>query len=122
MISPSRTGPRTVGRRAVWRWVWSATDAWSLLRPGVADIASRTPVIEDTVFRVGLLTNTFTAIAVMQLEEHGLVKLGRAGQRLPERSPTGPKKSPLAAGHRRNLFTHTAGIREVLHLSGAAWP
>src|SRR4051812_45763758 len=42
---------------------------------GLADIASHTPVTEDTVFRVGSLTKTFTAIAVMQLVEQGLVDL-----------------------------------------------
>src|SRR3712207_5414864 len=42
---------------------------------GLADIASRTPVTEDTVFRVGSLTKTFTAVAVLQLAEQGLVDL-----------------------------------------------
>ena len=42
---------------------------------GVADIASNTPVTEDTVFRVGSLTKTFTAIAVMQLYEQGRIDL-----------------------------------------------
>src|SRR5690348_11951866 len=42
---------------------------------GVADIASGTPVTEDTVFRIGSLTKTFTAIAVMQLWERGLLDL-----------------------------------------------
>jgi hypothetical protein len=34
---------------------------------GLADIASDTPVTEDTVFRIGSITKTVTAIAVMQL-------------------------------------------------------
>jgi CubicO group peptidase (beta-lactamase class C family) len=34
---------------------------------GLADIVSGTPVTEDTVFRIGSITKTFTAIAVMQL-------------------------------------------------------
>jgi CubicO group peptidase (beta-lactamase class C family) len=34
---------------------------------GFADIASNTPDAEDTVFRIGSITKTFTAIAVMQL-------------------------------------------------------
>ena len=40
---------------------------------GLADIVSHTPVTEDTAFRVGSLTKTFTGIAVMQLQEQGLV-------------------------------------------------
>jgi CubicO group peptidase (beta-lactamase class C family) len=42
---------------------------------GVADVGSREPITEETVFRVGSLTKTFTAIAVMQLWEQGLVDL-----------------------------------------------
>ncbi len=39
---------------------------------GVADVKSREPITEDTVFRIGSITKTFTAIAVMQLCEQGL--------------------------------------------------
>ena len=42
---------------------------------GLADIASSTPITEDTVFRIASITKTFTAIAVMQLWEQGLVDL-----------------------------------------------
>jgi CubicO group peptidase (beta-lactamase class C family) len=34
---------------------------------GFADIASSTRINEDTVFRIGSITKTLTAIAVMQL-------------------------------------------------------
>jgi CubicO group peptidase (beta-lactamase class C family) len=37
----------------------------------VANIESATPVIKDTVFRIGSITKTFTAVAVMQLWEQG---------------------------------------------------
>ena len=42
---------------------------------GLADIASQTPITEDTVFRIASITKTVTAIAVMQLWEQGLVDL-----------------------------------------------
>jgi CubicO group peptidase (beta-lactamase class C family) len=42
---------------------------------GLADIASNTPVAEDTVFRIGSITKTFTTIAVMQLWEQELIDL-----------------------------------------------
>ena len=42
---------------------------------GLADVEAKTPVSEETVFRVGSITKTFTAIAVMQLWEQGLVDL-----------------------------------------------
>ena len=38
---------------------------------GLADVEAKTPVSEETVFRVGSITKTFTAIAVMQLWEQG---------------------------------------------------
>ena len=42
---------------------------------GLADIASGTPVRDDTVFRIGSVTKTMTAVAVMQLCERGLIDL-----------------------------------------------
>src|SRR6187402_3860136 len=42
---------------------------------GLANIASNAPITEDTVFRIGSITKLFTAIAVMQLWEQGLVDL-----------------------------------------------
>jgi CubicO group peptidase (beta-lactamase class C family) len=44
-------------------------------RHGVAGIAAKTPATEDTVFRIGSITKTFTAVAVMQLWERGLLAL-----------------------------------------------
>jgi CubicO group peptidase (beta-lactamase class C family) len=41
----------------------------------LADVASNMPVAEDTVFRVASITKTFTAIAVMQLWEQGLIDI-----------------------------------------------
>jgi len=42
---------------------------------GVTDIGLNTPVTEDTVFPIVSVTKTFTAIAVMQLWEQGLIDL-----------------------------------------------
>lgn len=42
---------------------------------GVADIGAGVAITEDTVFRIGSLTKTFTAIAVLQLVEQGEVDL-----------------------------------------------
>ena len=42
---------------------------------GVADISSGTPVGPDTVFRIASVTKTITAVAIMQLQEQGLVDL-----------------------------------------------
>ena len=66
----------TAGRRPVWPWPWCGTGrlAW-FHGHGVAKASSRRPVTQDTVFRVGSVTKTFTAVAVMQLWERGLVDL-----------------------------------------------
>ena len=66
---------------------------------GVADIASSTPVTEDTVFRIASITKTFTAIAVMQLWEQGLVDLDApANDYLRAYSP-GSGRGRLSARH-----------------------
>ena len=76
---------------------------------GLADIASNTPVTQDTVFRIGSITKTFTAIAVLQLWEQGLVDLDapandylRAYQLIPAKAtlPAGDG-APAADPHRR---------------------
>ena len=86
---------------------------------GVADIASGTPITEDTAFRVASITKTFTGIAVMQLYERGLVDLDapandylRAYRLVSDRPGFGPATV-------RHLLTHTAGLGEVLHASDA---
>ena len=81
---------------------------------GVADIAANTPVTEDTVFRIGSITKTFTAIAVMQLSEQGLVDLDAPANDYLRAYRLVPAKAswrPATVGH---LLTHTAGIPEVL--------
>jgi CubicO group peptidase (beta-lactamase class C family) len=85
---------------------------------GLADLASYRPIPEDTVFRVASITKTFTAIAVMQLWERGLIELDapandylRAYQLIP--ASTGWRPATV-----RHLLTHTAGIPEQVPRSG----
>ena len=80
---------------------------------GAADTARRTPITEDTVFRVGSISKTFTAIAVMQLRDRGLLELDdpvrrhlRGFRLISARASFGPATI-------RQLLTHTAGIGEV---------
>ena len=89
---------------------------------GLADIASGARVTEDTAFRIGSITKTFTAIAVMQLAERGLVGLDEpAGDYLRAYSLI-----PARPGHRpptlRQLLTHTAGLPQLLYPSRAFQP
>jgi CubicO group peptidase (beta-lactamase class C family) len=89
---------------------------------GLADIASNTPVSEDSVFRIGSITKTFTAIAVLQLWEQGLVDLDA-----PARDYLRAYRLiPAKAGHRpatlRQLLTHTAGLPQLVYPSRAFTP
>ena len=89
---------------------------------GLADIASNAPITEDTVFRIGSITKTFTAIAVMQLWERGLVNLDApANDHLCAYKlvPAKPRFRPATV---RQLLTHTAGIPEVVYVAELLHP
>ena len=85
---------------------------------GLADIESNTPITEDTVFRIASITKTFTAIAVMQLWEKGLINLDAPANDYLHAYKLVPAKASFRPATVRHLLTHTAGIREVLHPSG----
>ena len=89
---------------------------------GVADIGSKTPVTEDTVFRIASISKTFTAIAVMQLWEQGLVDLDAPANRYLRAYRLVPAKASFGPATVRQLLTHTAGIAEVVHPSGLLRP
>jgi CubicO group peptidase (beta-lactamase class C family) len=82
---------------------------------GLADIASNTTITQDTVFRIGSITKTFTAIAVLQLWEQDLVDLDAPANDYLRAY----RLIPAKAGHRpatvRQLLTHTAGLPELLY-------
>jgi CubicO group peptidase (beta-lactamase class C family) len=84
---------------------------------GLADIASQTPITEDTVFRIASITKTFTAIAVMQLWEQGLIDLDAPANDYLRAYKLVPAKAAFRPAMVRHLLTHTAGIPQVLHLS-----
>jgi CubicO group peptidase (beta-lactamase class C family) len=85
---------------------------------GLADIDARIPVTADTVFRIASVTKTFTAIAIMQLYEQGIVDLDAPAGEYLRAYALAPAKPTFRAPTLRHLLTHTAGIREVLHPSG----
>ena len=84
---------------------------------GVANIESATPVTEDTVFRIGSITKTFTAVAVMQLEEQGLIDLDAPANDYLRGFRLMPAKASWRPATVRHLLTHTAGVPEWLHPS-----
>jgi CubicO group peptidase (beta-lactamase class C family) len=89
---------------------------------GVADIASGTPVTEDTVFRIGSLTKTFTAIAVMQLWEQGLLDLDAPVSGYLRAYNLVPAKAAHRPATVRHLLTYTAGLPQVVYLARAFKP
>jgi CubicO group peptidase (beta-lactamase class C family) len=89
---------------------------------GFADLASRRPITEDTVFRIASITKTFTAIGVMQLAERGLIDLDAPAAnylRAFSLVPADPSFRPATVRH---LLTHTAGIGETAHPAGVLRP
>jgi CubicO group peptidase (beta-lactamase class C family) len=82
---------------------------------GVANIQSATPVSEDTIFRVGSITKTFTAVAVMQLWEQGLINLDGPANDYLRAFQLVPAKAGWRPATVRHLLTHTAGVPEWLH-------
>jgi len=89
---------------------------------GVADIVSGTPVTEDTVFRIGSVTKTFTAIAVLQLWEHGLLGLDAPANDYLRAYKLVPAKAMHRPATVRHLLTYTAGLPQAVYLSRAFRP
>jgi CubicO group peptidase (beta-lactamase class C family) len=89
---------------------------------GVADAGSKAPVTQDTVFRIGSLTKTFTAIAVMQLSERGLVDLDAPANDYLRSFRLVPAKASFRPATVRHLLTHTAGVGYWRRLSDLLQP
>lgn len=86
---------------------------------GLADIASGTSITEDTIFRIASVTKPFTAIAVLQLYERGLIDLDSPANDYLRPFKLVPAKPSYSSPTVRHLLTHTAGIREALSLADA---
>ena len=77
---------------------------------GVADVASGRRISEDTVFRIGSLTKTITAVAVMQLCEQGLIDLDALANDYLREFELVPVSAGFGPATVRHLLTHTAGV------------
>ena len=83
---------------------------------GDADIENSVPMTAGTVYRIGSLTKQFTAAAVMQLVEVGLMSLDDPmTQYLPDYPTQGHEVSI------RHLLTHTSGIKSYTSLGDVFW-
>ena len=88
---------------------------------GVVDVTSAEPITEDTVFRIGSLTKTFTAIAVMQLWEQGLIELDAAAADYLRGFRLVSAKTNFQPTV-RHLLSHTAGVGYWRRLSDLLQP
>src|SRR4051812_6213610 len=78
---------------------------------GVADVSTGRPVTADMRHRVGSITKTFTAAAVLQQVESGLLELDTPiGHYLPRLVP-GERGQKITV---RMLINHTSGLAEYL--------
>ncbi|MFI6650909.1 serine hydrolase domain-containing protein [Streptomyces sp. NPDC050529] len=78
---------------------------------GVADVSTGRPVTADMRHRVGSITKTFTAAAVLQQVESGRIGLDApVGRYLPELVP-GERGAAITV---RMLLNHTSGLAEYL--------
>ncbi len=89
---------------------------------GVADIPSKEPITETTVFRIASITKTFTAIAVMQLWEQGLIELDAPASEYLRSYQLVSADRRFRPATLRHLLTHTAGLPEVAHPRGLFQP
>lgn len=89
---------------------------------GVADVTTRAPVTPDTVFRVGSLTKTFTAVAILQLCEQGRVDLDVPANEYLRTFRLRPTRPDLQPATLRHLLTHTAGVGYWRRLSDLLHP
>ena len=83
---------------------------------GFADVDKQTSIDEDTIFGIGSVTKSFTAVAIMQLQERGLLSVGdHVTKYLPE-FKVGSEDAQLGMTI-HHFLTHTAGLPPLPSLS-----
>jgi CubicO group peptidase (beta-lactamase class C family) len=85
---------------------------------GLADADAGRPVERDTVFRIGSISKTMTAIAVMQLAEEGTLALDAPVNELGTRALI-EAPAPVTVRH---LLTHRSGLGELRRPSDLVRP
>lgn len=74
---------------------------------GFADIKMRTPVAPETLFEIGSISKSFTAIALLQLQQEGKLDVQQPVTKYLPWFQIQSKFAPITIHH---LLTHTAGI------------
>jgi CubicO group peptidase (beta-lactamase class C family) len=84
---------------------------------GLADLETRRPVDEQTIYHWASITKTFTGVAIMQLRERGLLRLDDPVVRhVPELRDVYNPFGPMEGVTLRHLLSHSAGFRS------GTWP
>ena len=84
---------------------------------GLADRTGRAPVTPDTIYHWASITKTFTAVAIMQLRDRGLLSLDDpAVDYVPELAYAHNPHGRMRDITIRHLLSHSAGFR------GGTWP
>ena len=81
---------------------------------GFADIDKRFLITRNTVFKIGSITKSYTALAILRLVEEGRIELDS-----PISAHLSGLDSPLADVTVRQLLTHTSGVANYTSLPGA---
>ncbi len=98
--------------------LWYKNQAWKA-GFGVTNLEHQLPVTDETLFQIGSITKTFTALAIIQLVEQGKIDLDAPVQTyLPDFHT---KDEAVAAKVTiRHLLTHTAGWEgDLFHDTGS---
>ena len=78
---------------------------------GLADVERREPATPDHAYRIGSVTKTFTAVAVLQLREEGVIELDVPLATYVDGFPVGPTV--------RQALTHASGLQR--ETPGSMW-
>ena len=82
---------------------------------GVADLATQKPVSDDTIFRIGSITKTITALTTLKAIEKGCLGLNDA---FSEHADSDLIDNPWRQRHKvtiAELLEHTAGLKDLSH-------
>ena len=80
---------------------------------GVTDVAAKTPVTPDTVFRIASMTKSFTALAIMKLRDEGKLSLEDPAERyVPELAGLAYPTADAPRITIRHLLSHAEGFPE----------
>ena len=84
---------------------------------GMADRQANQPVDQNTIFHWGSITKTLTAVAVMQLRDHGRISLDDSITKyVPELNRIHSDYGPVSQVTLKQLLSHSAGFQ------GPTWP